>query len=230
MIPGRPNVGDNLSVRKLAVLDVKKNEHVWADASAFAGHERSGPTATSDAPRIVNWGTPDASDTGAHTVFALSAQDNKDRWLVTVDVATGKASILDHLHDDAWVRSMGIGGGGFGGGAGVAWLPDGKTMLFLSEKDGWMHLFSLDAGAASPAARQLTTGTWEVTSASLSKDRSTVFLETNEVHPGERHFYTMPAAGGSRTKVTTMTGSNDVTISPDERSLWSPTASPGSRP
>ena len=46
-----------------------------------------------------------------------------------------------------------------------------------------------------------------------------MFLQTNEVHPGERHFYTMPVDGGARTKITSMTGSNDVTISPDERSL-----------
>jgi dipeptidyl aminopeptidase/acylaminoacyl peptidase len=82
-----------------------------------------------------------------------------------------------------------------------------------------MHLYSLDASAATPQARQLTTGKWEVTRAELSKDRSKVFLTTTEIHPGERQFYSMPVAGGARTKITTMTGSNDVTMSPDESSL-----------
>ena len=34
------------------------------------------------------------------------------------------------------------------------------------------------------------------------------------VHPGERHFYTMSVDGGARTKFTTMTGSNEATVSP----------------
>jgi len=40
-----------------------------------------------------------------------------------------------------------------------------------------------------------------------------------EVHPGERHFYTMSVDGGPATKFTTMTGESDVTVSPDEKSL-----------
>jgi hypothetical protein len=126
--------------------------------------------------------------------------------------------VLDHQHDDAWIREQGI-GGGFGGGAGIAWLPDNKRFLFLSEKTGYLQMYSVDMSAAQPIATALTSGSWEVTSAELSNDRTKVFLQTNEVHPGERHFYTMSVDGGPRTKVTTMAGSNDATVSPDERTL-----------
>jgi len=81
-----------------------------------------------------------------------------------------------------------------------------------------MHLHLLDMSTGAPA-KPLTSGNWEVTSAQLSADRSTFFLTTNEVHPGERHFYTMPAAGGTRTKLTTATGSSDIVVSPDEKSV-----------
>jgi dipeptidyl aminopeptidase/acylaminoacyl peptidase len=158
------------------------------------------------------------SDDGAYTVNAVRASDNKDRWFVKVDPATGAAVVLDHQHDDAWIREQGI-GGGFGGGAGIAWLPDNKRFLFLSEKTGYLQMYSVDMSAAQPIATALTSGSWEVTSAELSNDRTKVFLQTNEVHPGERHFYTMSVDGGPRTKVTTMAGSNDATVSPDERTL-----------
>src|SRR6185295_7534587 len=36
---------------------------------------------------------------------------------------------------------------------------------------------------------------------------------------GERHFYTIPVEGGARTRITTTTGSNEATVSPDEKSL-----------
>jgi dipeptidyl aminopeptidase/acylaminoacyl peptidase len=217
MIPGRSNVGDAQSRRMLAVLDVRNNRSVWADASTFAGVERKAKPADPDVQRLVNWTVPEVSDDGSHTVVGVRALDNKDRWFVKVDPATGKATVLDNLHDDAWIREQSIGGPA-GGGAGLTWLPDSKRALFLSEKDGYMHVHSMDVAAGTPA-RALTSGKWEVTDARLSADRKTLFLTTNEVHPGERHVYTMSVDGGARTKLTSMTGSNEATVSPDEKSM-----------
>ena len=222
MIPGRSNVGDAQSRRLLAILDLKENKSVWADAAAFAGMERKARQGDADISRLVSWGMPEVSDDGSQSVISVRALDNKDRWFVNVDPATGKATVLDTLHDDAWIREQAIsggGGGGFGGGAGVTWLPDNKRALFLSEKDGWMHVYSLDVTAAAPQARALTTGKWEVTAAQISADRRTLFLTTSEVHPGERQLYTMSVDGGPRTRFTTATGSNEGTISPDEKSV-----------
>jgi dipeptidyl aminopeptidase/acylaminoacyl peptidase len=216
MITGRTNVGDVQSRRLLAVLDRKENRMVWADGSAFAGFERKAKSADQDAPRLLNWGMPEPSDDGTQSVVAVRALDNKDRWLVKIDPATGKTTTLDTLHDEAWIREVSIGGAGTGG---VAWLPDNKRIVFLSEKSGFMHLYSLDVTTPKPEARALTTGRWEVTDARLSRDRRTAFLTTNEVHPGERHFYTMPLDSGVRTRVTTMPGSNEVTVSPDESTV-----------
>ncbi|MCX6543008.1 MAG: prolyl oligopeptidase family serine peptidase [Acidobacteria bacterium] len=176
-------------------------------------------------PRILDWGVPDCSDDGSRCVTAVRARDNKDRWLVTIDPATGKATAIDNLHDNAWIREGSVatatGGGGFGGGggAGLAWLPDNARVIFMAEKDGWMHLYSLDVTAAPPVAKPLTSGKWEVASARLSNDRSRIFFASSEVHPGERHFYTMSVNGGAPTRITTATGGHDVTVSPDEKSL-----------
>ena len=220
MIPGRSNVGDVQGRRLLAAVEVGTNHTVWADASAFAGVERKAKPTDPDEPRLLNWTAPDVSDDGAYAVVAIRSLDNKDRWFATVDPATGKASVVDWLHDDAWIREQNVGAtAGLGGGTGIAWLPDNKRFVFLSEKSGYLHLYSVDMSASKPMAKALTSGSWEVTDAKLSNDRHTVFLTTNEVHPGERQFYTMPVDGGARTRITTMTGSNDVTVSPDEKSL-----------
>ena len=223
MITGRTNVGDVQPRRLLASVDLQTGKSVWADGSTFAGMEHKPKSSDPGEPRLLDWSLPDTSDDGQQTIVAARSQDNKDRWYLKVDPATGKATVLDHLHDDAWIREASIGGGGGGGfggaGTGVAWLPDNKRALFLSEKDGYMHVHSIDVTASTPTATALTSGKWEVTSAQLSADRRTLFLTTSEVHPGERHFYTMSVDGGSRTKLTTMTGSNDATVSPDEKSL-----------
>ncbi len=227
MIPGRTNVGDSQARRMLALLDLKANKTIWADASTFAGNELPMKPGDTPVPRIVTWGMPEWSDDGSQAVITVRSQDYKDRWFVTVDPATGKAKVLDNAHDDAWLREGSVstgtggggGGGGFGGGGGVTWLPDNKRILFMSEKDGWMHIYSLDVTAAQPAAKQLTSGKFEIENARLSNDRTKLFFSSTEVHPGERHFYTMSLDGGSWTRITTMTGSNEVTVSPDEKSL-----------
>lgn len=209
MIPGRTNVGDVQSRRMLAILDVRSGASVWADASSFVGSET----------RVVDWALPDTSDDGSQSVIAVRSQDNKDRWYVKVDPATGTSTVLDRLHDDAWVRELNVGGAGAAPRSGVAWLPDNKRFVFLSEKSGFMHLYSLDASASPAQAKALTSGRWEVTDAELSADRRTIFVTANEVHPGERQFYTMSVDGGTMTRVTTAVGRHDVTVAPDEQTL-----------
>jgi dipeptidyl aminopeptidase/acylaminoacyl peptidase len=220
MITGRTDVGDARGRTRLAAIDLAGNKVTWADAASLAGVERKIKPGDPDTPRALDWSLPDPSDDGSQAVVSIRSQDHKDRWLAVVDPATGKPAILDHLHDDAWIRSQNFAGSGGGaGGTGIAWLPDNKRFLFLSERDGYLHVYSLDVTAALPQAKALTSGKWEVTDARLSADRRSIFLTTNEVHPGERHFYTMSVDGGPRTKVTTMTGSNEATVSPDEKSV-----------
>jgi dipeptidyl aminopeptidase/acylaminoacyl peptidase len=54
---------------------------------------------------------------------------------------------------------------------------------------------------------------------SLSPDKQRFVFVSSEVHPGERHMYEMPIAGGPATRLTTMTGSNIGVVSPDGRML-----------
>jgi dipeptidyl aminopeptidase/acylaminoacyl peptidase len=64
----------------------------------------------------------------------------------------------------------------------------------------------------------LTSGKFEVFSPSLSRDKTKFHFTSSEVHPGERHFYSIPIGGGERTRITSMPGGNEVTLSPDEKS------------
>jgi dipeptidyl aminopeptidase/acylaminoacyl peptidase len=229
-IPARTNVGDTQDRRLLAVLNLKTGKSVWADGSfappiaepepakpapAAAGQEAAGDTPRPGrrAEREIRWSMPTVSDDGKLVVAAARSADNKDRWFVTLDPGTGKTRVIDTLHDDAWVREAGF------GGSGVEFLPDNKRVWFLSERDGWMHLYTLDVSAENARARQLTSGKWEVTSTEVARDGRKFYLTTTENHPGERHLYTLPLDGGTRTQITKMTGSSDATVSPDESTL-----------
>ncbi len=217
-ITGRTNVGDAQDRRLLAVLNLKTGKSVWADGSfapPLEEQDKAAATAPKKAERDIRWSTPVVSDDGKFVVAAARSADNKDRWLVTLDPDTGKTKIIDVLHDDAWIREAGA---GFGGTT-VEFLPDNKRIWFLSERDGWMHLYTLDLSAGDAKPKQLTSGKWEITSAEASRDGRTFSITSTEAHPGERHLYTLGVDGGNRTKVTTMVGSNQAEISPDQSTL-----------
>ena len=221
-INGRTAVGDAQNRTLLALMNLKTGKTVWADGT-FAPVVEDPTPATTTAPgapgrkgeREIRWSMPDVSDDGKFAVAGARSADNKDRWYVALDPETGKTRVVDTLHDDAWIREA---GGGFGS-SGVEFLPDNKRVWFLSERDGWMHLYTLDVNDPSAKATQLTSGKWEVTSAQLARDDKKFYITSTEEHPGERHLYTVPLDGGARTKITSMVGSNAAVVSPDESTL-----------
>ena len=182
--------------------------------SATAAPSPSASPAVEPKYREVRWTLPIVSKDGRHAVAAVVSADNKDRWIVAVDPATGDSRVLHHEHEDAWVRDMGTGPYGT---SNFGFLPDGHTVFFTSEHTGWMHLYAVPAEGGP--VRALTSGQWEVISADLAPAKKTFLLTTTEVHPGERHLYSMPVEGGTRTRLTTAAGSNTGALSPDERTI-----------
>ena len=165
--------------------------------------------------REVRWTLPIVSRDGRHAVASVRSADNKDRWIVAIDPATGDTRVLDHEHDDAWVRDMGTGSYG---ASNFGFLPDGRTVYLHVRAHGLDAPLHRRRGRRS-AARALTSGPWEVSAADLAPAKKTFLLTTTEAHPGERHMYTMPIEGGARTRLTTAAGFNAGVLSPDERTL-----------
>jgi dipeptidyl aminopeptidase/acylaminoacyl peptidase len=155
--------------------------------------------------------SPIWSEDGALAVVVVSSSDNKDRWIMQLDPTTGKLKNLDRQHDEAWIGGPGI-GGGFGNGN-IGWLDD-QTIYFQSEADGYSHLYTLNI--VTNEKKQITKGKYEVQSLTLSRDKLSFYLTTNQVHPGEQHFYKISKNGGDLVKLTAMEGGNICTLSPDE--------------
>jgi dipeptidyl aminopeptidase/acylaminoacyl peptidase len=216
-IPGRSNVGDTQDRRLLAVLNLKTGKSVWADGSfAPPVSDSDKPTGTpSKADREIRWTAPVISGDAKYVVASATSADNKDRWLVSIDPETGKTRVIDALHDDAWVREI---GGGFGSSS-VEFLSDDRRVWFLSERDGWMHLYTVDLSTDGARPKQLTEGKWEISSVDVSQDGRTFYITSTEAHPGERHLYSLPIDGGPRTRISSMVGSTQAQVSPDTSTL-----------
>ncbi|HEX8428743.1 S9 family peptidase [Hymenobacter sp.] len=152
------------------------------------------------------------SEDGQRSLLVVRSADNKDRWLVTLDPATQKITLLDRQRDEAWINGPGI---GYDEGN-VGWL-DNRRIWFHSEETGYSHLYTVDA--VSSQKKALTSGKFEIQNAQLSRDKKTWYLTANANHPGELHFYHMRAEGGPLQQITSLVGANEVTVSPDEKLL-----------
>ena len=162
--------------------------------------------------RAVQFSNFTWSPTGTNLVAEARTVDHKDRWIVKVDLTNGKVQSLDHQRDEAW-----IGGPGISNFVSTLGFLDENTIYFQSEETGYAHLYRYDLITKNKAA--LTSGKYEVQKVALSQDKTKFFITTNQVHPGEQHFYHLAVDGSKMTKITEMTGAHEVTISPDEKQL-----------
>lgn len=149
---------------------------------------------------------------GSAALLTAKALDNKDLWILKLDAATGSVSVVDRQHDDAWIAGPGISSYA----ANLGFL-DASKVYFQSEASGYSHLYVADLKTGSKT--QLTYGNWEVQTLRLSRNKKVFYFSGNMEHPGITHFYSLPVKGGKPTKITSMKGGNQVTLSPDEKWL-----------
>lgn len=218
-IPARTKVGTSVNTQEIFIYDRVKDTSFQVKIDSIQGI-RDLPDFVKDYPKAkdkkpemrgVTIQNPQWSPGNNVCVIDMRATDNKDRWLLLYDAATGKVSTLDRQRDEAWVDGPGI--RGFGGNN-TGWI-DNNTFWFQSEATGYSHLYIINV--ITKEKKALTAGNYEVQDAQLSIDKKSFYITTNEVHPGEKHFYRLPVTGGKAEKLTTMTGSNQVTLSPDEK-------------
>lgn len=223
-LPGRTKVGAPQSTSEFFIYDRQKDTVIAIKTGQIPGIKDL-PDYVKDYPselekrsknpvnRKVNFMGPYWSPKGTHAVLEIRSQDNKDRWLMTWDTESGKLKLLDRQRDEAWIGGPGM--GGFGGSS-SGWI-DENTFWFQSEASGYSHLYTVNV--ATNEKKALTSGKYEVQQAKLSDDKKYFYITTNEVHPGEKQFYRLSVNGGKAERITTMTGANEVTISPDEKWL-----------
>jgi dipeptidyl aminopeptidase/acylaminoacyl peptidase len=189
-ISARPKVGEAQAPGRAGILDVATGRVAWVEAQK----DRR--------PLVTSLGWAPRSD---RALLHVIPDDYKDRWIYVVG-PDARATLIDHLHNDAWVAGPAFSQGG--------WTDDVRVW-FISEKTGYSHLYT--APAAGGTVTPLTQGSWEVTDVQPSADGRRFFITTSETHPGERSLYAVSAEGGPRTRLTTNEGWTEARVSPDGR-------------
>lgn len=219
-IPGRTKVGTAPGKYEFFVYDRLRDTVISVSTDSLAGitdapdyakdypNKFAGRRAN---PRGVQVSGPYWNEAGTFAVVDIRSQDNKDRWIMQLDAATGKLRLLDRQRDEAW-----IGGPGIGSGAGprIGWLSE-HVFYFQSEVSGYSQLYSYDVSTGTRKA--ITEGRYEVQDLVLSHNKQSFYLLTNESHPGKQDWYRMKVDGSGKEKITAMEGGYEVSVSPDEK-------------
>lgn len=192
----RTKVGDVQNGGRAAFMSLPSGDVQWLRPIPRDSAETPSITA------VLGW-----NDAGTQALLFAERRDFKERYLHRIDAAGGRLTTIDVLRDTAWVGGPCYPCGGF--------LPGSDRVWFVSEADGFAHLYTMQADGSN--RQQLTRGRWEVEDVSLSADRRWFELHTSEVSPFERHFYRMPLAGGAAERITKDVGGHTVVVSPDGR-------------
>jgi dipeptidyl aminopeptidase/acylaminoacyl peptidase len=223
----RSKVGGQQGTVTMGIIDLERNKSRIIKTDSLPGIKEV-PAFHKDYPitnsrsesikagRKVNLQGPFWHETEDKAIVVALSQDNKDRWVLLLDPQTGKLEMLDRQHDEAWIGGPGVSGWSYSSGS-IGWMPDGNTVWFQSEESGYAHLYTVNC--TTKQKNTLTSGKFEVYEPFISRDKKYFYFGANIDHPGVRHFYKMPVSGGIFEKLTQLEGSNEVTLSPDEKTM-----------
>ena len=213
----------NISKHKFGIFNVQKDTTYYVSFSNLTGikdapkyyQDYENLKDKSDYETAIVMQSPVYSPDGENSVLEIRSQDNKHRWIVQLDLESGKITELDHQHDEAWIGGPGIPGYSFSGG--TLGFIDNATFYFQSEATGFSHVYTYNL--KTKKKESLTKGNWEVREVKLSNDKKSFYITTTTTHPGNRSFYKLDIASKKMTGIFTNDGAYEVEIAPDEKSF-----------
>jgi dipeptidyl aminopeptidase/acylaminoacyl peptidase len=219
--PARAKVGAEEPTHRLGIFNIERDSMYFVDFGRLSDIRKK--------PAYLNDPLPYTSDRkivmhslkfsayGNNAVCDIRSYDNKDRWIVLINLETAEFIEIDHQHDDAWIGGPGISGWNTEEGT-LDWIINDMGICFQSEVNGYsqLYLYTMRTKAITPITRGIS---WEVHQAVFSKTHGKLFITANKTHPGNREFYQYSFATNELTPILSKDGAHEVSISPDEKTL-----------
>jgi dipeptidyl aminopeptidase/acylaminoacyl peptidase len=194
-----PKPGDPVDIERPVIFDIAHQRTIEVASDAFANPFRlSAPVFRAD---------------GRTLALRYVERGHQRVRLIEVDAASGAVRVVidetsPSFVNDWWHR---------------AFFHDignrGEEILWMSERDGWNHLYLVDGGSGE--ARQLTRGEWVVRQVlRVDEERREVWIAASGREPGDpylQHVYRINLDDGELLHMTPARGWHDVALSPDLR-------------
>src|SRR6185437_1914443 len=153
------------------------------------------------------------ADADTLLIQQLNRLQNTDNYLLA-DATSGAVHQMWRDHDDAFITI------GFGGLTEAQPIHNGQQFLVVSEKDGWMHVWSIDRSGHETL---VTRGAMDVAGIMGMKEgedkkRGWLYFLASPDNATQRYLYRSPLDGSAnplRVTPANFVGANSYTISPD---------------
>ncbi|MEO6594146.1 MAG: DPP IV N-terminal domain-containing protein [Planctomycetota bacterium] len=200
-----PKTGEPNPIVEIGTIDVADGATRWFDVTAYPADDRLVVR--------VTW-APDSKE------VLFQVQGREQTWLdmLAGDAAAGTVRKLWREDSDCWVEA----------GPEPEWLENGASFVWLSERDGFRHLYRYrrDGVLVEP----LTKGEWQVKKVvAVDEAAGCVYVTSDRDSPLQTHLYLVPLAGGEMQRITKGRGTHDVTMAPGNATFvthWSDVNTP----
>jgi dipeptidyl-peptidase 4 len=151
--------------------------------------------------------TPDSQAVSILTLNRHENELNVHEW----EPMKGNDRVVVTEKDPFWINSLDA----------PHFLNDGRRFLWLSERDGWLHLYLF--AQDGKLLRKLTSGDWmidhpifsDVPMFQVDESSGWVYFPSTDPDPRERQLWRVRLEGGAPERVTRETGSHALNLSPD---------------
>ncbi|HWB98672.1 MAG TPA: S9 family peptidase [Bryobacteraceae bacterium] len=183
------------------VLDTKT--YVVASEGGTARELAPGPWGA----KVYSYETLEWSPDSTHVLQVAVHPNLKQAQVLVQDAASGKTTVVFEDKDAAWVDPM------F-----ATWSPDGRTVLVLSDRDGWHHLYTVPREGGTP--RQVTRGAWEVDNDRMFGHAPQwageyLYYTSTEAGTAERQYFRIRPDGTGKERLSEREGMNIGIVSKD---------------
>ncbi len=194
-----PKPGDRIPMAKPQLFDVVAQQHVPVSDELFPN-----PWSISD----VRW-EPDSS----RFTFLYNQRGHQVLRIVAVNATTGAACPIVDEQSKTFID--------YSGKLFVEYLEDTGEIIWMSERDGWNHLYLYDAKTGQ-VKNQITQGEWVVRGVErVDREQRQIWFRAGGIRPGQDPYYVhygrVNFDGSDLTILTAGDGTHSIRYSPDRR-------------
>jgi dipeptidyl aminopeptidase/acylaminoacyl peptidase len=191
--------GDRVPQPMPQLFDVAQRRKIEMDSALFEN-----PWSNQD----VRW----AADS-SHFTFVHNRRGHQILRLIAVNAADGTARAIIDERSATFID--------YSGKFFLHYLERSGELIWMSERDGWNHLYLYDARTGK-VKHQITRGPWVVRGVErVDEERRQIWFRAGGIHPGQDPYYVHYARvnfdGSQLTLLTEGNGTHTVQFSPDRR-------------
>ena len=179
-----PKAGETNSAVQVGVVSAAGGPPVWMK--------------TAGDPRQIYIPRLEWAGNSTEVIFQQLNRLQNTNQVIVGSAATGDVRTVFTDRDEAWVEVMEF-----------TWLGEGRALLWISERDGWKHAYSVSRDGRS--VRLLTPGDYDVLSVNaIDEKRGWLYVTASPSDPTKRFVYRVALDGSGRRELVGPAGQTGV--------------------